>query len=156
MAWYLVVWQWLAHAAVGSLLILAVGGLAVRLCRQPVQRLRVIELALVGCLIAPWLSLLPDLPHWSAGVLSTPGTAEESPAAPLPSPEPIATTAAAPALPPDPPTEVAADAKPVDVGAGLAGSDGELPATMPAAPPVVPQRASLLPPLPTPFVIVLV
>src|SRR5437660_729294 len=40
MAWHVTLWHWLAHAALGSFLVLAVGCLAVRPVRQPVRRLR--------------------------------------------------------------------------------------------------------------------
>src|SRR5262249_59728798 len=52
------------------------GGWAAALRRQPVRRLRLIELTVLGCLLTPWLSLLSGLPQWSLGVLSGP----ESPA----------------------------------------------------------------------------
>ena len=63
MAWHVSLWHWLAHAALGAFLVLAVGCPAVRLCRQPVRRLRLAELTLLGCLLAPWLSLAPGLPR---------------------------------------------------------------------------------------------
>jgi beta-lactamase regulating signal transducer with metallopeptidase domain len=73
MAWQTGFLDWLAHAALGSFLLLAVGCLAVRLCRQPVRRLRLAELTLLGCLLAPWLNLVPGLPHYALGWLeSTP------------------------------------------------------------------------------------
>lgn len=72
MSWHLVLWPWLLHAALGGSLILLVGCLAVRFCRQPVRRLRLIELALLGCLLAPLLGRLPNVPHWSAGVIDDP------------------------------------------------------------------------------------
>jgi beta-lactamase regulating signal transducer with metallopeptidase domain/protocatechuate 3,4-dioxygenase beta subunit len=72
MAWHVPFWNWLAHAAAGALVVLAVGCLAAILCRQPVRRLRLIELTLLGCLLTPWLSLLSGLPQWSLGVLSGP------------------------------------------------------------------------------------
>src|SRR5437879_409883 len=67
MAWHLDILDWLAHAALGGTLFLAVVCLAVALCRQPIRRIRLIELALVGSLVVPWLSRLPALPHWSTG-----------------------------------------------------------------------------------------
>jgi beta-lactamase regulating signal transducer with metallopeptidase domain len=72
MAWHLAICTWLAHAALGSLVLLGIGCLAVACCRQPVRRLRLIELTLVGCLVVPWLSRLPGLPHWSVGLLTLP------------------------------------------------------------------------------------
>jgi beta-lactamase regulating signal transducer with metallopeptidase domain/protocatechuate 3,4-dioxygenase beta subunit len=71
MAWHILFWNWLAHAAVGGFLVLCGGCLAAWLCRQPVRRLRMIELTLLGCLVVPWLGLLPGLPQWSLGWLAT-------------------------------------------------------------------------------------
>ena len=72
MVWHVSLWHWLAHAALGSFLVLAVGCLAVRPVRQPVRRLRLAELTLFGCLLAPWLSLLPGLPRFALGWLQAP------------------------------------------------------------------------------------
>jgi beta-lactamase regulating signal transducer with metallopeptidase domain/protocatechuate 3,4-dioxygenase beta subunit len=71
MSWYIPVWTWLAHAAVGTLLVLTVGCLGAALSRQPIRKLRLIELTLLGCLLAPWLSLLSGLPQWSLGWLGS-------------------------------------------------------------------------------------
>ncbi len=86
MSWHVALWYWLAHAALGGSVVLAVGALALRLSRQPVRRVRIIELTLLACLVVPWLSRVPGLPHWSAGLLGEPvpvKTAEpdETPAA---------------------------------------------------------------------------
>ncbi len=59
----------LVTSAFAVLLVVSAGSLATRLCRQPVHRVQVILLTLIGALIAPWLSLLPAIPHWSADVL---------------------------------------------------------------------------------------
>ena len=48
MTWQLSALSWLAHAALGGSLFLLVGCLAVRWHRQPVRRVRLIELTLVG------------------------------------------------------------------------------------------------------------
>jgi beta-lactamase regulating signal transducer with metallopeptidase domain/protocatechuate 3,4-dioxygenase beta subunit len=83
MAWHFSVLQWLIHAAVGGCVFLGLGCLAVRFCRQPVRRLRLIELTLLGSLLVPWLSQLPVLPHWSLGWLTFAApTLDESPATP--------------------------------------------------------------------------
>jgi hypothetical protein len=71
MVWHINFLHWLAHAALSAFLLLAVGCLAVRLCRQAVRRLRLAELTLLGCLLAPWLYLLPGLPHYALGWLET-------------------------------------------------------------------------------------
>jgi uncharacterized GH25 family protein len=84
MAWHLGALTWLAHAAVGGSLFLAAGCLAAALCRQPVRRILVIELALAGALLVPWAAALPCLPHWSAGWLDlAPPAADPEPAATL-------------------------------------------------------------------------
>jgi beta-lactamase regulating signal transducer with metallopeptidase domain/protocatechuate 3,4-dioxygenase beta subunit len=81
MAWHIPFWHWLVHAALGGLLVLGAGCLAAALCRQPVRRLRLIELTLCGCLLTPWLSLLSGLPQWSLGWL---GPSEKPAVARLP------------------------------------------------------------------------
>src|SRR5262249_34683857 len=48
----------------GSFLLLCGSYLALRLCREPVRRLRLIELTLLACLIVPWVRLVPVLPEW--------------------------------------------------------------------------------------------
>ena len=57
---YVLVSRWLADAAAGGLIVLAFGSLAARLCRQPVQRARVVVLTLVAGFAVPWLGALPD------------------------------------------------------------------------------------------------
>jgi protocatechuate 3,4-dioxygenase beta subunit len=71
MAWQTYFLSWLAHAALSAFLLLAAGCLAVRLCRQPVRRLRWAELTLLGCLLTPWLGLVPGLPRYELGWLET-------------------------------------------------------------------------------------
>jgi hypothetical protein len=89
MAWQTHFLSWWAHAALGAFLLLAAGCLAVRLCPQPVRRLRLAELTLLGCLLAPWLSLVPGLPRYELGwlgaspaepVVSSPGADRSMPA----------------------------------------------------------------------------
>ncbi|MFI5459455.1 MAG: M56 family metallopeptidase [Isosphaerales bacterium] len=70
---YVLTWRWLAHAAVGGLIVLAIGSLAARFCRQPVRRARLVVLTLLGAFAVPWLGTLPIAPKWSTGfVLATP------------------------------------------------------------------------------------
>jgi beta-lactamase regulating signal transducer with metallopeptidase domain/protocatechuate 3,4-dioxygenase beta subunit len=69
MAWHLNIWDWLIHTALGVFLVLAVGGLAVRWCRQPVRRLRLITLTLAGCVLVPCLNQVSVIPRWPAGWL---------------------------------------------------------------------------------------
>ncbi len=59
--------SWLVYSALVSLVVLTLGSGAVLLCRQPTRRLRIIELTLVGCLVAPWLGMIPAYPQWSIG-----------------------------------------------------------------------------------------
>jgi beta-lactamase regulating signal transducer with metallopeptidase domain len=77
--------EWLARSAAGGFVILAAAAVAVRLCRQPADRARVVALALVGALLVPWVALLPGLPRWSVEVLP---------------PEPAVAAAATPAFQP--------------------------------------------------------
>ncbi len=59
--------SWLVYSALVSLVVLALGSGAVLLYRQPTRRLRIIELTLVGCLISPWLGMIPGYPQWAIG-----------------------------------------------------------------------------------------
>ncbi len=61
-------WSRLANAAAGGLIVLAVGSLAARLCRQPVRRARLVVLTLLGAVAVPGLAALPVAPRWSAGL----------------------------------------------------------------------------------------
>lgn len=84
MTWDFFAAECLARAAVGGFVILAAAAVAVRLCRQPVDRIRVIGLALVAAVVVPWVSLVPGQPRWSLGVLppesvSTAGVSEPGP-----------------------------------------------------------------------------
>ena len=81
--------DWLANAAAGSLIILAVGSLAARLCRQPVRRARLVVLTIFGALALPWLALVPVVPRWSTRILPAsaalrPGGTDRAVAAELP------------------------------------------------------------------------
>src|SRR5436189_5711508 len=69
MDWQILAWGRLANAAAGGLMVLAVGSLAARLCRQPVRRARLVVLTLLGGVAVPWLGALPVAPRWSAGLL---------------------------------------------------------------------------------------
>src|SRR5207237_4765659 len=88
MAWELLALGWLARAAAGGFVFLAAGAAAVRLCRQPADRVRVAGLALLGAVLVPWAALLPGLPRWSVGVLP----AEPAAVIPAAEPEPVAFT----------------------------------------------------------------
>jgi hypothetical protein len=72
MTWYVEFWRWLIHAAAGGLVFLAIGCLAIKLCREPVRRLRLAELTMLGCLLVPWLNLVPGLQQFTLGWLKPP------------------------------------------------------------------------------------
>ena len=75
MDWQILAWSRLADAAAGGLIVLAVGSLAARLCRQPVRRARLVVLTLLGARGRPCLGALPVAPRWSAGLLRGAGRA---------------------------------------------------------------------------------
>ena len=72
MDWQVLDWSRLADAAVGGLIVLAAGSLAARLCRQPVRRVRLVVLSLLGAMAVPALGALPVAPRWSAGLPAAP------------------------------------------------------------------------------------
>ncbi len=72
MDWQVLTQSRLADAAAGSLIVLAAGSLAARLCRQPVRRVRLIVLSMLGALAVPALGALPVAPRWSAGLPAVP------------------------------------------------------------------------------------
>lgn len=82
-AWVLA-WGRLADAAAAGLIVLALGSLAARLCRQPARRARLVVLTLLGGVAVPALGALPVPHRWSAGVLPAP-----APVPPRPTPEPL-------------------------------------------------------------------
>ena len=75
MAWTTLVWHWWVGAALGGTVVLALGSLAARACRQPVHRARIVVLTVLGCLLAPGLGSLPFAPRWSAGLFPIGGIA---------------------------------------------------------------------------------
>src|SRR5215469_9628169 len=74
----------LLRTAVGGLLFLLVACIAIRLRRQPADRVRAGELALIGSLLIPWVALLPGLAPWSLGLLQTTSAPPPSSIAPAP------------------------------------------------------------------------
>ncbi len=58
-----VLFSWLVRSALIGLVVLLVGSGAVLLLRQPVRRVRIIELVLWACLLAPFLGMLPGYPQ---------------------------------------------------------------------------------------------
>ncbi len=79
--------SWLVRSALVSLTILLIGSGAVLVWRQPLRRVRIIELVLAACLIAPWLGLIPGYPQLS--VVRSQAMAMKQQEAPLPPPEPM-------------------------------------------------------------------
>src|SRR5690242_18026757 len=79
MAWSMLVSRWLAQGALGGLIVLALGSIAVRLCRQPARRARLVVLILLGGMAVPWLGAIPGAPRWRA--VSWPSTPSTSPLA---------------------------------------------------------------------------
>jgi beta-lactamase regulating signal transducer with metallopeptidase domain len=63
MPWSESLFWWLVYSSVVSLVISTIGSAAVLLCRQPARRLRIIELSLAACLIAPLLGMIPGYPE---------------------------------------------------------------------------------------------
>lgn len=101
--------EWLARAAAGGLVFLLAAAVAVRVCRQPADRVRVTSAALLGAVLVPWLALVPGLPRLSVAVLPAPA-ADQGVAAPR-SPEPDDEVAPArPSSPAVAPVVVAKDA----------------------------------------------
>jgi beta-lactamase regulating signal transducer with metallopeptidase domain len=153
MTWHLWAWLWLAHLAVGGSLFLAVGCLAVRLCRHPVRRIRLIELTLVGSLLVPLLAQVPALPHWSLGWLpaDTPASLPPSEAPP----DESASAAPSEAFRPAAPLALQATASSVESSPAATSSPAvESNPVEPAeieAPPVAPSR-----PVPVPQIVVAV
>lgn len=76
--------SWLMRSALVSLAILVIGSGAVLIWRQPLRRVRIIELVLGGCLIAPWLGLIPGYPQLPLVASHTP--VSQKPEVPLPAP----------------------------------------------------------------------
>ncbi len=66
MSWNDALYSWLVRSALVSLVVLAAGSGAVLLCRQPTRRVRIITLSLIGCLVAPWLGMIPGYPQLAA------------------------------------------------------------------------------------------
>ena len=81
MAWHLFAWRWLIQASATGFLVLLVRSLAALLCRQPVQRIRLIVLSLLGGLVAPWLGTLPIAPRWTPAFAREAASLEPTPVA---------------------------------------------------------------------------
>src|SRR5688572_22323294 len=90
---------WLLNSAIAGLLLTVSGTLALRFCRQPVIRLRIVEAMLLASLLAPALMQAPGLPRWSPSWLRTsPATPATVAAIPSTSIAPAAVDAVSPDL----------------------------------------------------------
>jgi beta-lactamase regulating signal transducer with metallopeptidase domain len=139
MSWHFGPFLWLVHTALGGSLFLAAGCLAVAVCRQPVRRIRLIELTVAGALLVPLLVAVPGIPSWTLGWLPSPAPNADNDAAPLSDPSSAVTPA-------DLLQERAAlGAPPVAAGVGL-GNSSENGGTDMA---ITPAGRVALPPLPT-------
>ena len=76
--------SWLLRSALVSLTILLIGSGAVLVWRQPVRRVRIIELVLAGCLVAPLLGMIPGYPQLSLAWWHSGAVKQQE--APLPTP----------------------------------------------------------------------
>ena len=72
MTWHILNWHWLVNTACSGFVILGIAVVSVHFCRQPVRKLRLIQLTLIGCLLVPWLNRLPGMPQLSIGLLDVP------------------------------------------------------------------------------------
>jgi beta-lactamase regulating signal transducer with metallopeptidase domain/uncharacterized GH25 family protein len=141
MSWYTPVWYWLVQTALGTFLILAAGCLAARVCRQPIRRLRLIEITLAACLLVPWLFLIPGLPSWPVARLELPAELDR-PVLPENDQQPEGAVGHPPervqlARQEEPPPEPVTPSR----GPGAAMGTQRAPAAPPAA--VTPERAGL-------------
>ena len=119
---------WLTHSALVSLVVLVVGTAAVLLCRQPTRRARIIELILIGCLVAPWLGVIPGYPQLALARWNTGENVRRDVATPPPV-EPTLVQATARIVPPGDSIRLP-DARGVSPSAA---STAEMPAREPAA-----------------------
>lgn len=100
MSWQTEVWHWLLYAAISSCLLFAVAALAIFVTDQPVRRLRFIQWAFIGAILAPLLNQFGGTPQWHLGLLAgepaPPAAADVAPRAPEPiEPQPAARHSAA-------------------------------------------------------------
>jgi beta-lactamase regulating signal transducer with metallopeptidase domain/uncharacterized GH25 family protein len=65
MDWQIPIGNFLARALLSGLAISLVGVVVASAFRQPARKLRVLELTILACLVAPVIPLLPGLPRWS-------------------------------------------------------------------------------------------
>ena len=75
MSWMNELGSWLGYSAISCLLILSLGTLAVRFCREPVYRIRIIQWTFVACLLVPLVQQFELLP---GPALPVPGASASS------------------------------------------------------------------------------
>jgi uncharacterized GH25 family protein/beta-lactamase regulating signal transducer with metallopeptidase domain len=85
MAWQSAMWYWLVYAAISSCLLFAAAVLAMMLTDQPARRLRFVQWAFLGALLAPLVNAVGVIPQWHAGLLGD-ETATAAPMRDLPAP----------------------------------------------------------------------
>jgi len=69
MAWQSAMWYWMVYAAVSSCLLFAAAVLAMMLTDQPVRRLRFVQWAFAGALLAPLVHAIGATPQWHLGLV---------------------------------------------------------------------------------------
>ncbi len=78
MPWYLPLYEVIIHWAATSLVVLCVATIGLLVVRRPARRRRLIETALVACLVVPAMGWVPGLPHWSIDWSSKPQQSEST------------------------------------------------------------------------------
>ena len=61
---------WLCYAALSGLVILAIGSLAVWLCKEPIHKVRIIQWTFAACLVAPLVQVFGLTPGYEVGLVS--------------------------------------------------------------------------------------
>jgi len=64
--------SWLCYAALSGLVILAVGSMAVWICKEPIYKVRIIQWTFLACLIVPLVQVFGLTPGIEMGLLSAP------------------------------------------------------------------------------------
>lgn len=88
MSWQSPLWHWLIYAGISSCLLFAVAIVAMMVTDQPARRLRFIQWAFIGALLAPLVNEIGATPQWHLGLFGeAPAVAETSNESPPPSTE---------------------------------------------------------------------
>ena len=79
MSWQSPLWHWLIYAGISSCLLFAVAIVAMMVTDQPARRLRFIQWAFIGALLAPLVNEIGATPQWHLGLFGeAPAVAETS------------------------------------------------------------------------------